>query len=203
MWLPQPTLLHLMKLLAQVMTAALSMICLPTHAGESIDTERTTAAELIQRLGAALRQEMASGGPAGAVAVCRDIAPALAGELSRKSGMRVVRVSLKTRNPLLGTPDAWEQNALAEFDRLAAAGVEPATLERSEIVSEPQGRYLRYLKAIPVQPQCLACHGSSDSLSGEVKAMLAAEYPHDLATGYSPGQIRGGVSIKRRLTDGD
>jgi mono/diheme cytochrome c family protein len=176
--------------------------CNLSYAVESVDTERTTAAELIQHLGAALRQEMASGGPEGAVRVCRDTAPALSGELSRKSGMRVVRVSLKTRNPLLGTPDAWEQQALAEFDRLAAAGVAAQTLERTEIVSEPQGRYLRYIKAIPVQPQCLACHGASESLSAGVQAMLAAEYPHDLAIGYSPGQIRGGVSIKRRLRDG-
>lgn len=189
-------------LLALVMTAMLAAFCNLTHAGESVDAERAAATELIQRLGSALRHEMSSGGPEGAVAVCRDIAPALAGELSRKSGMRVARVSLKTRNPLLGTPDAWEQAALAEFDRLATAGARPETLERSEIVSEPQGRYLRYLKAIPVQPQCLTCHGNSDSLPDGVKAMLAAEYPHDLATGYSPGQIRGGVSIKRRLSDG-
>lgn len=188
-----------MKPQTLAMAAMFAAFCNFTHAGESVDTERATANELIQRLGAALRQEMSSGGPEGAVAVCRDIAPALAGELSRKSGMRVVRVSLKIRNPMLGTPDAWEQEALAEFDRLAAAGAKPETLERSEIVAEPQGRYLRYLKAIPVQPQCLACHGNSETLSAGVKAMLAAEYPHDLATGYSPGQIRGGVSIKRKL----
>lgn len=191
-----------MKPLTLVTATMLAAFCNVTHAGESVDSERATANELIQRLGAALRQEMSSGGPERAVAVCRDIAPALAGELSRESGMRVARVSLKTRNPLLGTPDPWEQAALAEFDRLATAGTKPETLERSEIVTEPQGRYLRYLKAIPVQPQCLVCHGNSASMPDGVKAMLAAEYPHDLATGYGPGQIRGGVSIKRKLIDG-
>lgn len=191
-----------MKPLLAILAVLLGVFCKPAFAGESAGAERAIAVELIQRLGAALRQEMASGGPEGAVAVCRATAPALAGELSRKHGMRVVRVSLKTRNPMLGTPDSWEQDTLAEFDRLAAAGVKPDTLERSDIVTEPQGRYLRYLKAIPVQPQCLVCHGSSESLPDGVKAMLAAEYPHDLATGYSPGQIRGGVSIKRRLDDG-
>lgn len=188
-----------MKPLLAMMAVLLGLFCKSAFAGESVGSERALAVELIQRLGAALRQEMASGGPEGAVAVCRETAPALAGELSRKHGMRVVRVSLKTRNPLLGTPDSWEQDILAEFDQLAATGVKPDTLERSEIVSEPQGRYLRYLKAIPVQPQCLVCHGSSESLPEGVKAMLAAEYPHDRATGYNPGQIRGGVSIKRRL----
>lgn len=190
-----------MKPLALAIAGTFAAFCNFAYAGESVDTERATAVELIQRLGAALRQEIASGGPDSAVKVCRDIAPSLAGELSRKSGTRVARVSLKTRNPLLGTPDTWEQTALAEFDRLAAAGAKPETLERSEIVTEPQGQYLRYLKAIPVQPQCLVCHGNSASLPDGVKAILAAEYPHDLATGYSPGQIRGGVSIKRKLLD--
>lgn len=192
-----------MKPLAIFLPAMLSALCNFAQADESVEVARTTATELIQRLGAALRQEMSSSGPDGAVAVCREIAPSLAGELSRRTGMRVARVSLKTRNPLLGTPDAWEQAALAEFDRLATAGAKLETLERTEIVNEPQGRFLRYLKAIPVQPQCLACHGSRESLPDTVKAKLAAEYPHDRATGYSPGQIRGGVSIKQLLSDGE
>jgi hypothetical protein len=32
-----------------------------------------------------------------------------------------------------------------------------------------------------------------------VRARLATEYPHDKATGYSAGQIRGAISIKRPL----
>lgn len=158
---------------------------------------RAATAELIQKLGAALKQEMAAGGPAQAVAVCRDIAPALAGELSRRSGARVARVSLRTRNPMLGQPDAWEQSVLIDFDRRLAAGEKPETLERVETVEEPQGRYLRYMKALPVQPLCLACHGAEDSLAEPVKASLAAQYPHDRATGYAAGQVRGAVTIKQ------
>lgn len=192
-----------MKPLVLFLPAMLAALCSFVQADESVEFARTTATELLQRLGAALKQEMSSGGPDGAVAVCREIAPSLAGELSRRTGMRVTRASLKTRNPLLGTPDAWEQAALAEFDKLAAAGAKPEVLERSEIVNEPQGRFLRYLKAIPVQPQCLACHGSRESLPDTLKAKLAAAYPHDRATGYSPGQVRGGVSVKRLLSDGE
>ena len=120
---------------------------------------RALASQLIQQLGAALKKELAANGPDGAVSVCRDIAPAIAGELSRKSGGRVARVSLKTRNPLLGDPDAWEQQVLAEFDRKAAAGEKIESLEYSTTIDEPLGRYFRYMKALSVQPMCLSCHG--------------------------------------------
>lgn len=162
---------------------------------------RATASDLILRLGAVLKKEMAAGGPDNAIAVCRDIAPGLAGELSRMTGARVSRVSLKTRNPLLGQPDAWEQQVLAEFDQQAAQGAKPETLERSEVVTEPQGRFFRYMKAIPVQPLCLTCHGMTASIPDAVKARLAADYPHDRATGYALGQVRGAVSIKQSVQD--
>lgn len=70
------------------------------------------------------------------------IAPRLAGEVSRKQGWKLTRVSLKVHNPLPGT----------------AEQIPPA-----------------------------------------VKARLAEDYPHDKATGYAPGQIRGAVSVKRPL----
>lgn len=160
---------------------------------------RATATQLIQALGAALKEQMATGGPAQAVQVCRDLAPSLAGEYSRKSGSRVSRVSLKTRNPLLGQPDAWEQAVLQDFDQRVVAGEQAQSLERMEIVEEPQGRFLRYMKALPVQPLCLSCHGPAEALAEPVRASLAEQYPHDRATGYQPGQVRGAVSIKRPM----
>jgi hypothetical protein len=55
------------------------------------------------------------------------------------------------------------------------------------------------MKALPVQPLCVNCHGSADKIPADVKARLAAQYPHDRATGYGPGQVRGAISIKRPL----
>jgi hypothetical protein len=178
--------------------AVLGVLQAPAQAAQP-DDARALATQLVQKLGAALKQEMAAGGPAQAVTVCRDLAPALAGQLSRQSGARVARVSLKTRNPLLGQPDAWEQEALLAFERRLVAGEKAETLEHFEIVDEPQGRSLRYVKALPVQPLCLACHGAADAIAEPVRAQLAAEYPHDRATGYAPGQIRGAVTVRMRL----
>lgn len=156
---------------------------------------RAIAAQLGQQLGAELKKEMASGGPTGAIAVCGAVAPEIAGRLSREHGVKVARVSLKTRNPMIGLPDNWEQEVLRRFDERAAAGEKPETLEHAEIVSEAQGRFYRYLKAIPVQPLCLACHGGAE-VSVETQAALAREYPHDRARGYSLGQVRGAITIK-------
>jgi hypothetical protein len=179
----------------------LGMTMPPAVADDLTIAARATASDLIQRLGAALKKEMAAGGPDNAIAVCRDVAPGLAGELSRKTGARVSRVSLKTRNPLLGQPDAWEQVVLAEFDQQTAQGAKLETMERSEVVTKRQGRFFRYMKAIPVQPLCLTCHGMMDSIPDSVKARLAADYPHDRATGYALGQVRGAVTIKQPMED--
>jgi hypothetical protein len=181
------------------MTFVLAAICSasPAMADDEIESARRTAGDLSLRLGTLLKKELAENGPVGAISVCRDAAPSLAGELSRKSGGRVSRVSLKTRNPLLGQPDAWEQQILLEFERRLASGEKPEGLEKAEQVEEPAGRYFRYMKALTVQPLCLTCHGTADTIPDAVKSKLAAEYPHDNATGYSPGQIRGAISIKR------
>jgi hypothetical protein len=169
------------------------------------DTEAATAqarqwaTQLVQQTGAALKKELAATGPEGAIGVCKQVAPDIAGNLSRANGVRVARVSLKVRNAVLGHPDAWEQAVLADFDRRAAAGEKPDAMERAEIVSEPAGRYFRYMKAIPTQPMCLACHGAPEALAPSIAERLAAEYPKDRATGYSVGQIRGAVTVKRLL----
>lgn len=160
---------------------------------------RETAGQLIQQLGAQLRAELAKGGPDAAVAVCKTIAPELAGRISREKGWRVSRVSLKTRNPLLGAPDAWEQQVLEQFDRRAAAGEKAETLELGAVAEEPAGRYYRYMKAIPVQPLCLTCHGTAETIPMAVRERLTTEYPHDRATGYSAGQVRGAVTVKQPL----
>jgi hypothetical protein len=105
------------------LAALLALGASPAPAADpaDLDQARALAAQLGQQLGAALRREMGSTGPEGAVSVCRQLAPDIAGTLSRESGTRVARVSLKPRNAMLGQPDAWEQAVLAEFDRRAAA----------------------------------------------------------------------------------
>ena len=185
-----------------IFTAVLLSLATPVMADDlAVPTgeARAVAQSFVSRLGGRLKEELGNKGAAPAIDVCRDFAPAMASELSRKHGWKVSRVSLKARNPVLGTPDAWEQTRLAELDARAAKGEKPETLEVAEIVSEPQGKFFRYLKAMPVQEVCQNCHGTPDKVPDAVKARLKDEYPHDRATGYTPGQIRGAITIKRPL----
>jgi hypothetical protein len=164
-----------------------------------VEQSRKVSGELIRQIGGEMRKEVEATGPMRAVMVCKYTAPEVASSLSRMNGMRVTRVSLKPRNPALGYPDVWEQNVLMEFDRRAARGEKAEAIEHSEIVTEPTGRFMRYMKAIPTGKVCLACHGPSDQISDAVKAQIANEYPHDRAVGFVEGSIRGAVSVKKPL----
>jgi hypothetical protein len=163
-----------------------------------LDEARGVAMSVPPRLLAVLQEEIAKGGPEGAIDVCRDKAPQLAKEASEKTGWQVRRVSLKNRNPK-AVPDAWEQAALQDFDRRAAAGENPVTLEKGEVVVDGGNKVYRYMKALPVQPLCLNCHGAAENMSPATKAKLAERYPGDLGTGYAVGQIRGAMTIRRAL----
>src|SRR3989338_1958419 len=134
-------------------------------------------------------------GREGAIPVCKDMAPKMAGKILQETGWKVKRVSLKPRNEARAIPDDWEKAALDDFDKRAAAGEPPAQLEKGETV----GNEYRYVKALPVQPLCLNCHGPVDQLSPAVKSVLGEHYPNDRATGYSVGQIRGAISVRKPL----
>lgn len=164
-----------------------------------VEDTRRVGLQLLQLVKSELAKELEVGGLLRSVVVCKYSVPEIASAVSRKNGMRVTRVSLRPRNPSLGLPDAWEQAVLLDFDRRAARGEKAENLEHFEVVNEPAGRYLRYLKAIPVQSVCLNCHGPAEALSEALKMQLASEYPHDKATGYSVGQVRGAVAVKRPL----
>ncbi|HHJ17996.1 MAG TPA: DUF3365 domain-containing protein [Gammaproteobacteria bacterium] len=174
-------------------------------AGDDADIQARVAAakavtgDFIKQLGGTMKQEMKAGGPTAAMKVCRDKAPEIANRISLEKGWKVTRVGTRVRNPMLGMPDAWEQDVLREFEKRAAQGEAYKTMSYFEVVEEPAGRSLRYMKAIGVAPQCLACHGSAEQIAGPVRNELNALYPHDRAVGYKPGDLRGAVSIKQPL----
>jgi hypothetical protein len=156
---------------------------------------RKVATMLPPRLIVSLKEEISKTGPEGAIPVCKDMAPRMAGEISRETGWKIKRVSLKARNDARAIPDAWEKAALEDFDKRAAAGESPAKLEKGEKV----GNEYRFVKALPVQPLCLSCHGTAEQISPAVKEVLGKTYPNDRATGYSEGQIRGVISVRKAL----
>jgi len=186
--------------------ACLLLACSPVvalSAGADYDAReqaaRNAVGEFATRLGGELKKTMSTEGPAAAISVCRDLAPQIAGEMSRHNGWRVTRVSDRIRNPMLGMTDAWEIDVLAQFRARAARGEALPKMHFSEVVTEGGKRYFRYMQAIGTQPVCLACHGAPENLPDSIKTALRTDYPFDLATGYGAGELRGAFSIKQPL----
>jgi hypothetical protein len=133
--------------------------------------------EMAATLMGELKAELESGGPAGAVSVCRDLAPVIAGHVATEHGLAIGRTSHRLRNPANVAPD-W-----------ASTSVEGATGVRAMFVGP--GGELGVLSPIKLVAPCLACHGPKEALADDVKAALAESYPDDRATGFSEGDLRG------------
>jgi len=157
---------------------------------------RIVASDFMLRLKLELKAAMREGGPGNAVRVCKTKAPEIAAETSEKMGWRVARTSLKLRNPH-NAPDAWELKVMQEFEKRKAAGEEIKTLEYAEIVTTEGKKQFRYMKAIPTEKLCLQCHGSK--IEPEEAAALNKYYPHDQATGFKEGDIRGAFTITQPM----
>lgn len=162
-----------------------------------VDQARAGAAALGSELQQALRTAMAEGGPVAGIEVCKTRAPDIAGEVS-VDRVSVGRTSLKVRNPD-NIPDPWEARILQDFERRLAAGETPGEIETIAVRRQDDRRYGHWMKAIPTQDLCVACHGSN--LAPEIAAAIDKAYPDDQARGFSVGELRGAFSVKVELND--
>ena len=182
---------------ASVAALAVVLASLPAQAVE-VDQKalKKEAIGIVKRFGGTLKPELKkalkSGGPAHAISVCSEKAPAIAQQLRSDTGWYIKRVSLKPRNPG-AKPDAWEEKVLKMFDQRQAQGEDPKKMAYAEIVD---GKF-RFMKAQGVEKVCLNCHAAK--VKPEVEDALKAKYPKDKARGYSLGQIRGAFSLARDL----
>ena len=153
--------------------------------------------EFFTSLKGELQSAMKEGGPVNAIVVCKERAPAIAQDLSDKTGWEVGRTSLKLRNPALNAPDEWEQAVLLKFEERKKDGENVETMAFAEVVETGDGKQYRFMKAIPTGDVCLACHG--DAITPDVTAALDEAYPEDQARGYQLGDIRGAFTLAKPL----
>lgn len=129
---------------------------------------------LMERLVAALQE----GGPAAAIGVCKDAAPALAKEVGGARGLTIGRTAYRLRNPR-NTPPAWA------VPYVGAQRAEPVVLR------DESGGALAALFPIQLKSECLQCHGAPEDIQPDVREAIRKAYPRDNATGFKEGELRG------------
>lgn len=164
-----------------------------------LEEGRKASTELLTSVRSELLKAIEASGPLRAIVVCKYTVPEISSAVSRKYGARVTRVTLTPRNPVLGWADAWEQKVLLQFEERVARGEKADGMEFHEVVQEPSARYMRYMRALPMQPACMHCHGPADQISESIRNQLTHDYPHDKAVGLALGKVRGAVTFKKPL----
>lgn len=159
---------------------------------------RVIAVDFMKDLKSVLIKQMQTNGVLQAVSVCSDTAQVLTNNFGVRTGVDIRRVSLKVRNSN-NYPDEFEKRILNKFELLQQNNKLNNETEYVEIVVEGDYEYLRYLKPIIVQAECLNCHGSQAEMMPEVKNLITHNYPQDKAINYKSGDLRGAVSVKKVL----
>jgi hypothetical protein len=179
-------------LLAVACSPALIQAAEPPAAPEWIEQSRKLAQQLGAELKGELGRAMSEGGPMAAISACRIRAPEIAAGLSARSGAVVGRTALRVRNPA-NAPDDLQRAVLEQFADELASGQFEGPLEAAFEINRGGRVERRYMRAIPTDAMCLACHGSV--LAPELAALIKQDYPSDQATGFELGQLRGAFSI--------
>lgn len=157
----------------------------------SLDSEtvlaRNASKQLVMsftnRLKGELMAAIAAHEPAGAIGVCKEVAPAIADSTST-DGWIVRRVTDKFRNPDNRATLA-ELEIMARFNDSTA----PRFVEHWEKTDSSNTYY--YYEPIRVGALCLNCHGELQTLAPGVMQAVRKQYPSDKATGYQVGDLRG------------
>lgn len=174
-----------MRNLFMLATLFISAIALADNAQDARQTIQGFAKDLKQTLVGTMK----ANGPIAAIKACNLSAPAIASQHSQ-APWKISRTSLKVRNPD-NQANEWLTQVLLDFEQRKQNGEPIAQIEFS--TQKEDGWY--FVKAIPTGEPCLACHGSN--LNPAVQAKLAELYPHDQATGFDLGDIRGAFVVKK------
>lgn len=169
----------------------------------TLDTEtvlaRNAATRLVMSFTGRLKGELlaavAAHEPAGAINVCKEVAPAIADSFSVK-GWSIRRVTDRFRNP-------DNRATMTELEILAAFGdsTAPKFVERWE-KTDSTNAYV-YYEPIRIGSMCLNCHGELQTLAPGVMQAVRNRYPSDKATGYQVGDLRGMFVVTAAWPDGE
>lgn len=156
------------------------------------------AQNYMKELKSVLIANMQEGGPVQAVSVCSDTALDLTKSYSEKNNVDIKRVSFKNRNPL-NTPNEFEKTALLKFEKMLAEEKLTGDEIIIEKVKNEKGEFVRFAKPIIIEGACLLCHGRENEVNQEVAELIKSNYPNDKAVNYKIGDLRGIISVSKKL----
>jgi len=157
-----------------------------------VKTGQEVSSTLLKTLGKNLQQHMKEEGPLGAAAFCSTKAYALTANVDEQFGedIRVKRISLKERNPA-NRPEGEEKAVLQSLEKLQKSGV----ILPEYLVERDNKETYKYYKPLTINKQvCLKCHGDIGK-NQKLSEFIKKTYPHDKATGYQFGDLRGAIVV--------
>lgn len=110
------------------------------------------------------------------------------------------RTSLRIRNPR-NTPDDADRAALEAIRSDLANGTQPPKLLLQKVERPGAPVEYRVYRPISVAPNCLLCHGPTDSLQPGVRNALERYYPEDKAADYGAWDWRGVIRLSYELPE--
>lgn len=143
------------------------------------------------KLIAALTAAIAEDGSHGAISVCSEKAPEIAGAVGKAHGVTLRRVTEKPRNPENAASEA-EREILAAFALDMKNGKPPAP----QTIKNPEAGTTFLAPIVIPGPLCLQCHGDpAGDIAPETLTAIRKLYREDKATGYKPGDLRGAWTV--------
>lgn len=156
------------------------------------------AGEFMKELKSILVAEMQKGGPESALNVCSDTAQEFAKTYSIKKGMELKRVSFMNRNEA-NVPDQAELMWLKECENMMKADNFNKDTVFFRVEGTANSRTLHLAKPILLAEECVVCHGKEEQIPVNIKKIIVEKYPNDKAVNFSPGDLRGLVTVKMKL----
>jgi hypothetical protein len=142
-------------------------------------------------LKASLREALRNG-PVDAMNVCSDLAPEIAMQHSGQ-GIYISRITERSRNK----NNQADSTHLSILDQFADKKTAPPFI--GEWRQSGGKSFYYYYKPIYTQEICLKCHGDKSKFANGLIKRLDGRYPHDAATGYKIGDLRGMFEIEIEL----
>lgn len=154
-----------------------------------LEKSEALAGQLQKALGSRLMAAMEEGGPINGIEVCQNVAQDITQSVANQDpNISISRTALRVRNPA-NAADPYSASVLKQWQ---SKFTEEEKLEADLKIAADAVIVHRPIMTAPI---CLQCHGEASMIQEDTRHVLQASYPHDQATGFKEGDLRGAFRI--------